>query len=296
MNILLYIKESAECKELLGTPSFFYSLLEKLTDETIYSNHIKYMNYLLYHLRPKYLDGSKENLWKSELLLNAGILKQIYIKGEKGREIKLCDNTKSRMETYLRLMLLFSDSRFDISKELKSGENLLRSESIVNAKKVLLTKIQSYLYENTLNNSLRKFFVKKDSFIISADKESRHKKKPITISYYRTVRIEKSMFFRLRDLKKIHVLKAADMISLNNTQEDFSTDLSEINHQKEKPIYHMPFNKEKFCRKAKESQNWTSDFIDSLMLFYQYNDAVIQYKRLTGNKKNKRGHNNAKHN
>ncbi len=301
VNILLYIKGSEACKGLLGTSGFFYSLLEKLTDETVRGNDIKYMNHLLYHLLPKYLDSPKAQLWKSELLLNAGILQQLYVKGKKRREIRLCNDTKHRMETYLRLMLLFSDPRFHISKSVEQEKNILGSESITNAKKVLLTGIPSYLYENALKNKLRRFFIESDKFIIPADKHNGRNRKDITISYYRTVRIEKSMFFKLRDTENIPIDKAASMLSFNNINTEERNDFTSYsNNSKEEPIYRMPFNKEDFCKDARASKEWTSEFVDSLMLFYQYTDAVIQYKRLTSNgkkyKKNKGGSNSAKYN
>ena len=189
------------------------------------------------------------------------------------------------------MMLLFSDSRFHISKNLKSGENLLSSESIENAKKILLTKIPPYLYKDVLNRSLRGFFVEQDRFTIPADKKSGRNRKEIPIPYYRTVRIEKSMFFKLRNTDKISVDKAADMLSLNNrlnNREVLSANPLSASDQQTKPTHWMPFKKDEFCREAKASGKWTSDFVDSLMLFYQYKEAVFQYKKLTSTGKNKK--------
>ncbi|MEA4845907.1 MAG: hypothetical protein VB106_01610 [Clostridiaceae bacterium] len=301
VNILLRIKGDEECKKLLGTPGFFYTLLEKLIDETVYGNDIKYMNNLLYHLLPKYLDSPKAQLWKSELLLNAGIMQQLYKKGEHGREIILCDETKHRLEIYLRLVLLFSDPRFNISKSFKQDSDLFSIENITNAKKVLLTKIPPYLYRNALNSKLRGFFVESDQFIVSANNDNKHTtKKDIPISYYRRVRIEKSMFFKLRGTEKIPIHKTAAMLSLRNfDSEDCSGHANSISDSKKEPIYHMSFEAEEFCQKANASKEWTSDFVDSLMLFYQYNDMVIKYKRLSSKSKDFKerqgGSNNAKH-
>ncbi len=282
VSALLFIKGNEDCKRLLGTPGFFYSLLEKLTDDTVCGNNTKYINHLLYHLLPNHLDSPGSKLWKLELLLNAGILQQLYIKGENGREIRLLDDTKQRMETYLRLMLLFSDPRFNISKSLKPEGNLLGTESIINAKKILLTKILPYLYKNALNNTLRDFFVESDKFTIPADKDNRRSRNGVTISYYRTVHIEKSMFFKLRDTQKTPIHKAAEMLSLHKTnEEDRSDHANGLSNSKEGTVYRMSFKKEEFCRKAQASGEWTPDFIDSLMLFYQYNDMVIKYKKIS---------------
>lgn len=292
VNVLLSIKKCEECKELLGKPSFYYTLLERLTDETIRGDDLKYLNSLLYQLRPKYLESSKSKLWKSELLLNAGILQQLYRKGIDGNEICLCDDTKHRLETYLRLMLLFSDPRFQINRSLASQENLLSDENITNAKKILLTKIPPYLYKHTLKNGLVKFFVACDSFVPSENqrengtpKDAQKKKR---VSYYRTVRIDKSMFFKLRDTAKIPLQRAAAMLSQNNREDSFSHNPDGDTGMTRGPVYRMPFKAEDFCRRAMAGGEWTPDFVDSLMLFYEYNDAVIEYKRLTGSGKNKR--------
>lgn len=295
VKLLHYIKNNKNCKDILGTPSFFYSLLEKLTDETIQNNDIKYMNHLLYHLLPKYLEGSNATIGKAELLLNAAILQQIYVREGKSNEICLNDKTKHRLETYLRLMLLFSDPRFHISVDSESDENLLSEASIKNAKKILLTKITPYLYKNSLKNNLRKFFIEEDHFKKSEDPRKKprgHSKKPTTvsISYYRKVRIEKSMFFRLRDTENIPICKAADMLSQNNREEQHDDRSSGKANHVQGPVYWMNFDKEGFCNSASKTETeteWTSDFVDSLMLFYQYNEAVIQYKRQLGKKTQK---------
>lgn len=291
LNLLFYIRNSEECNGIIGTASFFYTLLEKLTDETISSNEKKYINNLLYHLRPKYLENSNEKLWKCELLLNASILQQIYVKENKECKISINDNTKSRLEKYLRLMLLFSDSRFHVSKNIIKDDSLFKPENIENAKKILLAKIPSYLYKEVLDKDLRNFFIEFDRFEKSADKEKDKKNgcngKKIFIAYYRTVRIEKSMFFKLRDTDKIPLCKAANMLSLNNGK-DISANASSTSNQQQGPTYYMAFKRDDFCCKAKKSGKWTPDFVDSLMLFYQYKEALIQYKKLTGNKKNQK--------
>lgn len=292
VNLLLSIKSNKggqEDKPLLGTPSFFYTLLEKLTDETVRNNNVKYMNNLLYHLIPQYLDSAHPELWQAELLLNAGIIEQLYTRGKKGREIILDDELKYRLETYLRLMLLFSDPRFDLSRNLQSGNDLFNNDKIANAGKLLLTKILPCLYDRLRESKLRYFFIERDEFIPSEDRSNQQhngkKRNPIT--YYRMVRVEKSMFFKLRDTEKITLQKAASMLALHNPNPEENTTQengkkegdTKASETKEKPDYYMPFNSKEFCKKAEKSRTWTPDFIDSLMLFYQYHEKNIQYKR-----------------
>ena len=38
------------------------------------------------------------------------------------------------------------------------------------------------------------------------------------------------------------------------------------------------FDKEKFCRAANQTGLWNEDFVDSLMLLYEYKEIEIQYK------------------
>lgn len=270
VQLLLYIKNNEDLKDIIGTPNFFYSLLENLTTESVQNNNTKYINNLLYHLLPKHIERSNSHISKCELLLNANILQQIYVKGTNGYEIKLDKNAKHRLETYLRLLLLFSDSRFHISKNTEKNANLFCQENILNAKKILITKIPPYIYGYYLDNNIGEIFVVQDTF--------RHPlNKKITISYYRKVHIEKSMFFKLRDTSKISINKAADMLSLNNREHQYNA------CQSQEPVYWMNFDKNQFLETA--SQYWTSDFVDSLMLFYQYNEALIQYKKNNENKK-----------
>ncbi|WP_196604803.1 Cas10/Cmr2 second palm domain-containing protein [Pectinatus haikarae] len=284
MNLLLFIKNTAACKELLGTPSFFYTLLERLSDEVIRCDDKKYINLLLYYLLPNYLGNTEERLWQAELLLNAAILRQLCRKiPKKGFIIDKSSYAKHRMDTYLRLMLLFSDPRFQIAKNQVSDTVLLSKENIDNARKNLLTKIRHCLYETISHKTLTSCFVKQDKFTIPADNTRAGNKKPRIISYYKTVRVEKSMFFRLRNTEKIPICKAAIMLSMNNNHNDLDNTTAS---QPDKPSYRMPFDAESFCEKTRSSTDWTPDFIDSLMLFYQYNEAVIKYKIITGNSKN----------
>lgn len=274
---LLYIRNDPECKNLLGKRSFFFTLLEMITNKDVQENPIKYINNLLYHLLPQHLESSKKKLWQAELLLNAGIVGQLYIKGNKRCEIVLNQNTKHRLEAYLRLMLLFSDLRFKLSSSFKASGNLLSSESIANAQKLLLTKIPPYIYQQALNNRLGRVFVRSIPNHANG-----------TIQYCRRLKIEKSMFFKLRNTKKINVDMAAAILSLNNSQGNENKDKGQSN-------YRIAFDSNKFAQ-AKEA--WNSDFVDSLMLFYQYKDSIQRFKKVNeANKtlqKQKGAHNHGK--
>jgi hypothetical protein len=278
LSLLRNIKKEEKFKKILATPSFFYTLLEKLSQDDVQNDERKYMNQLLYHLLPKYLDPPHSQLWRSELLLNAGILEQLYQKGPYGREIKFCDDTKQRLEIYLRLMLLFSDTRFNMAKQLEPNSNLFNDERITSAKKMLLTKVRSYLFDYILKTDLRDFFVKQQP----------HPKNG-KIKYFQKLSIHKSLFFKLRDTP---VEKAATMLLLNNSKPmDQGNNTNGTTESKEKPIYRMNFDLEGFCEKAAKSRAWTPDFVDSLMLFYQYAEMVIKYNAAYKRKKTLQNHN-----
>lgn len=70
VNRLNYLRaEENGYHKLLGTSGFYYTLLERLTDETVQENDIEYMNSVLYHLLPQFSDASDKDLQKWELLL-----------------------------------------------------------------------------------------------------------------------------------------------------------------------------------------------------------------------------------
>ncbi len=247
--------KSADAKKELGSHSFFYSLLERLTDEKICNNDVLYMNNLLYHLLPQYLESANKQLRKSELLLKTAIISQLYQKTSLGDAIILCDDTKHRLETYLRLMLLLTDTRFSIVESQQKPSSFNANEK-KNVKKYLFTKPADYLYSSLLKRG--KLFL---NTLIKKGFNG-------NIPYFRRVKIEKSMFFRLRDIKKFPIEKAAIMIEACNIPLEEAV--------RPKSPYRLDFNKNAFCRRA--FGKWTPDFVDSLMLLFAYIEATIQFK------------------
>lgn len=265
--------------KLLGTPGFFYTLLERLTDENVQDNDTEYINSVLYHLLPQFSSSSDKDLQKWELLLNGGIIQQLLEQRERGAEIVVNTDTKQRLETYLRLMLLFSDSRFQIADNTGVKEQpAFQVDELKNARKYLTSKPLDYLYNNALRKSSRlsKIFVDKVSYEIIKDGK-REKRQCL-----QRLKIEKSMFIKLRDTGKISVEKAAKMIELRNPSDlETKNKIQEQNKQRmengKAPCCRY-FDKEKFCGTAKQTGLWNEDFVDSLMLLYEYKEIEIQYK------------------
>jgi len=260
VKVLNSVRKDDSIKDLIGTPGFYYALLNTLTE--VHDNDVKYCNNLLYHLRPKYLNSPTKELRKKELLLNRGIIRQLYQKTLYGDKIIINEVTKRRLEAYLRLMILFSDDRFRVRIGDDEKDRNFREEDI---KKELLRKPMEYLYDNLKcghGSKLICYFA--DYLNYEAHDEKKGK-------YLQRLRIEKSMFFRLREMGKVTVEKAANMIEMQNPSSDKKS--SEINVSP----YRMEFLKEEFCRAAKGSGQWTTDFVDSLMLLYEYNDLIIKF-------------------
>lgn len=270
VRLLNYIRNSkSECSELLGRPNFFYTLLEDITTGEIQCTKIKYINHILYHLIPSHFEDSNQNVRKMELLLNTNLIKQLYQKDGKGAKIVLNIDTKQRFETYLRLMLLFCDVRFEISAKEEDKRYEKQKKEVY---RYLFAQPREYLYEHCLkeiNEELTGVFLKK----VKAKNK---------VGYARLI-LEASMFFRLRKVESISIEKAAKMIELRNpsTKDEKQTiqDLNEKPRKEEKLFNHLYFDKKKFCSIAKDINNWSPDFIDSLMLFYQYNEMVIKFKQ-----------------
>ncbi len=299
------LNSDKEMREQICSTSFLYSLLEKLSsikicDKNVSENNnkislekeLEYINILLYSLRLKHLDNS--NIRNKELIFKSRIIKQLYVvlnKNEDKKKIKkkykkankkiykdtivLNDNSKHRLETYIQLLILLTDPRYNLNSIKHSSEDSKKNQ-IKNAHKFLLKETINYLYEKLYNydSNLLDIIIKKEYYKITVSKN-----KTINIPYFKRLNIEKSMFFKLRDTDKVSIEKAAELIklkTLDNSQENLN-EIEKINNcrlNNNKAPYLMCFNEDKFKKAAKNS--WNSTFIDSLMLLYQYNEMNIK--------------------
>ena len=258
------------CGELVGKPNFFYTLLEDITDEA--AQGAKYINHILYRLEPEYFESSKDTLRQAELVLNTSLIRQLYLRDEKGFRLEP-ESTKKRFKTYLRMMILFSDIRFQIFKTGIEGKTRQTVSEIYKKKKreirrLLFSKPREYLYESCLkgkSEELTNVFVKR----VFQEKGRK--------SGYQKVSMERSAFFRLKD---VPTEKAADIIELHNTLE--KEKIEEVN-QKRRDEGKLPnrlyFDRQKMIKAAKKTGMWTHDYMDSLMLFYSYNDMFMKMEK-----------------
>lgn len=267
--------------EKLGSSSFFNALLKRLTEQAIQSDNIKYINCLFYHLLPKYHDSLGTTFYHQELALYCNIMRQIdRLKVDRKQPtqnkhyLSVDADAKRRLEAYLRMMLLFSDHRFDLSKSIEGSEPHPNgyNESLVRG--LLFNRSREFLFHSVLRKNslaLLDVFVKRNVNDF--------------IPYYQVLKIERSMFFRLRDTKRVSAEKAAAMIGLGNplTIKEVR-DHNEARENLNKLPNRMFFAKDKFETLAQDANKWTPDFVDSMMLFYAYNEAGIQFKGATHEK------------
>lgn len=256
--------DKGKCSEVLGKTNYFYTLLEDISNETVRENDVTYINHVLYHLLSDYLESSDKRLREMETRLNYNLIKQLYNEKDKLDAVR----RKQHFEKYLRLMILFSDVRFSIFTKKGKKKWKSREEELY---KLLFKKPRTYLYQKCLkekDSGLTEIFVKEASLEKSSKKG------------YRYLVLETSMFYRLRNVESIPVEKAADMIELRNsfTKEEIrqANDTRIKNQKLPRRLY---FDKKKFKNLADE-ENWTPEFVDSLMLFYRYNELVMETSKV----------------
>ncbi len=261
--------DKGKCSEVLGKTNYFYTLLEDISNEAVRENDVTYINHVLYHLLPDYLESSDKRLREMETRLNYNLIKQLY---DENKELNVKER-KQHFEKYLRLMILFSDVRFRIFKKKRKKRWKQNEEQLY---KLLFKKPRTYLYQKCLNGKnpeLTEIFVREVSL-------KRRKG-------YQYLVLETSMFYRLRNVESIPVEKVANMIELRNSFTE--KEIQQANNtriEKKKLPRRLYFDKEKFKNLADE-ENWTPEFVDSLMLFYRYNELVMEASKV---EQEKEGH------
>ncbi len=259
---------------------FFYGLLNKITDPTICSDEVKYSNAVLYHLLPKYLESPNKELRESELFLLEMLIKQILVKIEGKKEFKLCfkKDHRQRLELYVRLLVLFSDPRFKLTEQVQQKEIIkFDGQVIKRIRAAVFNKTLRYLYKQNLAKSeeLREIFVKEADYTPSCSLKKGNNKKKV----YRTLQISTSLFYKMKNMDKINIEKAAAMIyACNDRSEEAIATLEKERKKEQKPPPGLAFNPTRFYGAASLSGKWTTDYIDSLLIFYRYKEQAILYK------------------
>ena len=273
LKLLSYIRnEESKCANQLGRPHFFYTLLEDITDKTVQSDNIRYINHVLYRLFPSYGESSDQKLKNLEIRLNGRLLTHLCerVKGETRLVVK--EETKHRFQAYVRLMLLFSDPRFQIfGQQKKEKENFGTQDK--KAEGILLKKSRKYLYEICLNRKGMETPLR-DVFVVQSILSKDHRKPFCCLA------LEPSMLYRLRTMP---AEQAAERIELRNpSTEEEKERIAAANNKRLEEGKHpnrLFFDKEQFLSLAEESGEWTPDFVDSLMLFYRYHELIMEIEK-----------------
>lgn len=263
---------------------FFYGLLDKIADSTIQSDKTKYSNAVLYHLIPQFLNSPNKKLRELELLILESTMKQVMVlqapRGKGKPQGKLSFNEKQRrqLEGYVRLLLLFSDPRFQILR--KEDKTPLDEKRI---RSMLFNKSLQYLFDHNLRGwkhreELRNLFVVLDEYIPShgrkKEMEREPRKKP---KVYRTLHLSSSLLYRIKKLKDIN--RIADMIAATNPQTlEEIKELESLRKEEYKAPPGLSFDREKFLSLALKKDMWTDDYIDSLLIFYKLREQLIQLR------------------
>ncbi len=262
---------------------FLYELLRKITDPKIYKDEVKYSNAVLYHLSPSYLNSSDEELRKAELLLIAILLKQVSKKEGKQYELKFDCKQKKKLENYVRLLLLFSDSNLKIKDEDK--EFVKNTFDIKKIRRCVFNRVLRYLYTNNLDikdekenkeKKLKDIFVREEKYV--SDLRD-NKKRRMKIKVYRTLPIRSSMFYRIKNKIKKQDNKYIYHIITNmqNRTQDEIKQIEELRKKEYKAPPSLYFDTEGVDEIVNKIDK---DYIDSLLIFYQFNQQSIQYKKI----------------
>lgn len=264
---------------------FLYGLLNKITDPETYNSNLKYSNAVFYHLIPQHLESGNEQLREAELWLLKSIIDQIMRRTEKRdkegklistRNIFLDDEHKKRLEGYVRILLLFTDPRFN-----KSTQSIRFNATQV--KSDLFNKPLKYIYETSLGSSavqsLRDVFIKADYYVPKDFENKKKKGRAPKVGIYRTLRISNSLFHRIKHNYLNHPETVAKLIAAANPQTlDEVENLLEKSKQEHKALPSLAFDSQEFLQATSNPEVWTTDHVDALSVFYKLKDKSIQLK------------------
>lgn len=262
---------------------FLYGLLNKITDPEVYNNNLKYSNALFYHLIPQHLESGNEQLREAELWLLKSIIDQILKRTENKdkagktkstRNIFLDDEHKKRLEGYVRVLLLFTDPRFN-----KSTQSINFDFDATQVKSDLFVKPLAYIYEVSLGSSAAQPL--RDVFIKVKKKKNRASSEDI----YRTLRISNSLFHRIKHKYLNHPETQRDTVAkliaaANPQTPDEVENLLDKSKQRHKAPRRFTFNSGRFLRASSNPEVWTADHVDALAVFYKLKDKSIQLKTM----------------
>ena len=282
----LKILKSAE-SEGFKVHHYMYGLLNKITDPAVRKDRVKYSNAVFYHLIPSYFE-SKSKLGQCELLLIDLLLRQVVEKEGRESFIRFYDKEgrlKTKFERYIRLLLHFSDERFQMMDHVPdSGEITFETGEIKKIRTNVFNRVLRYLYQENLLESVRdkandfkKIKKMRSLFVVAANYSNQEGR---TVQVYQTLHLSKSLLYRIKSLG-IDPKLNAKMIMLNvkETKEKYEQSAKErkAGCKPPPPLY---FDKRCFLNIADSTNLWNEDYIDTLLIFNVLNGQLIKYKTL----------------
>lgn len=276
-------------KEDFKIHHYLYGLIRKL-DSELTKDEIACSNTVLYHLLPKHLESNNCSLRENELRLIEQLLGQV--KKWTNGSWELCFGKKQciRLQNYIKILLLFIDERFEISvtTSVKCNSNMDQQEK-KRIRSLVFNKTLRLLFEKNLceslsfgQNEMGKDTIEKLREIFIIPKQYTNKSK-IEVGVYSTLPISPSMFHRFKRIKATFH-DATEMLGLmeNREQSEYKKISDERKSQSMAPpkLYYSQSAGTKLIQNVDKYELWSDTYIDSLFVFYQFNQALISYRTL----------------
>jgi len=285
---LLHTLMQEERQEKSTWHHFLYGLLQKLTDSKLKNNEIKRSNSILYHLLPQYMESSNSILRDNEILFIEKLLDKVTVKTEKNAILCFGEVQCGNLEKYVKLLLLFTDVRFNITKRESLNDDVVKKR----VRSHVFNRTLRYLYEQSLYelllnkeekgssmatsiNSVRCIFVFRRPYSAGNQKN---------VEVYQRIPISTSVFYRLKQVSDIKSVSEIIAAMDSRTREEYEKSIEDRESEHMSPPPQI-FQKKKFVKDANASQVWGNDYIDSLLLLYKFDDALIRYRKLYPTKK-----------
>ncbi|MGK0551965.1 Cas10/Cmr2 second palm domain-containing protein [Enterococcus faecalis] len=304
INDARQIINKSQPSTLLGT-RFFYTLLQKLTDEKLKEHPIQYSNAILYHLLPQTWRTGDRELQAAEFTVLSLLIEQLSepVTKKVAKPLSFEPEYINKLVGYVRGIILLTDPRFNLLLTRSFQENN-RQNFPKKGATILTNRSLTYLFKNSLtskgNVSLRNIFVQKEYYeldktksINSENNKKTKESKRINVAVYRTLNIGSAMFHRIKQFEEkkaaVRISQAEakqailKMLSFTNNQTE-NTDEAGASVQKENQAPpNLSFDPAKLEAEMTKG-NWNTDYIDSLLIFYQLKQLVIEFKTKIKNK------------
>lgn len=302
VDLLLKLKSISNNNDIVSR-SYFHKLINIMEDGELL-NKQKLFNQLIYNLIP---NNSSTQIYfnydvKVELILKTMLMRNLLTSanGLKGKQISINDKIINNFKSILKLYMLFIDERYNDSN-FKQSNNKIKSIAEIQKygysdkeiSSILFTKPCNFIFNSYNNRKFFNVFVKKDFYEIQikndkVTKTSNHEiqdedNKVIKISYYKILKIQKSLFYKIKKLledRRISFEQIGAMIENVCTNKEVihrNCDNKELVEEVQMSRK-LNFDKTEFLKYA--NSNLNDEFIDSVMIFYECERSRLNFKKI----------------